>query len=41
MTVNNIKSLYNEYKLTINRKGQHIHPMLFEDICQQFNRLKL
>jgi hypothetical protein len=36
-----LTTLFEEYRTLVNKKGQHIHPMLYEDLAQQYNRLKL
>lgn len=40
-SVTNLTTLYEGYRALVLRKGQHVHPMLYEDLGQQFNRLKL
>ena len=37
-SITNFTTLFEDYRTLVNRKGQHIHPMLYEDLTQQFNR---
>ncbi len=39
-SITNLTSLYTFYREIITRKGQHVHPMLYEDLVQQYNRVR-